>query len=158
MGGTIWGFYFDQNGKHNNWYYWSLSLFHHILCKSMKKGKCTTTRQDNNKHHLKRPRAALKRSCGLKNWCRYTFVYISHFLQACEGEEIWDFNRWKQKMTTICDKEDLPEYCDNAFYFFKSWFEQWRDPQPRKHPHELTLCYFHQILRESWSWKKKLLF
>ena len=43
MGGTIWGFYFDQNGKHNNWYYWSLSLFHHILSKNMEKGKCKTT-------------------------------------------------------------------------------------------------------------------
>ena len=37
MGGTVCGRHFDQTGTLNNWYYWSLSLFHYILSKNMKK-------------------------------------------------------------------------------------------------------------------------
>ena len=37
MGGTIWRCHFDQNSKHNNWYYWNLSLFQYVLLKNMKK-------------------------------------------------------------------------------------------------------------------------
>ena len=42
MGGTVCGRHFDQIGTLNNWYHWSLSLFHYILSK---KGKSTTTKQ-----------------------------------------------------------------------------------------------------------------